>query len=40
LTNAIISLDRFKSALEDYNKYEPMEEPVEVEDDTEPEVEF
>jgi len=39
LTNAIISLDRFKSALEDYNKYEPTEEPVEVEDE-EPEVEF
>ena len=39
LAQAIISLDKFKLALEDYNKYEPTEEPVEVEDE-EPEVEF
>ena len=39
LAQAIISLDKFKASLEDYNKYEPTEEPVEVEDE-EPEVEF
>ncbi|DAD54638.1 TPA: hypothetical protein [Aquificae Joseph's Coat Spring virus] len=40
LAQAIISLDKLKSALEDYNKYEPTEEQVEVEDGLEPEVEF
>jgi len=39
LANAIISLDKLKGALEDYNKYEPSDEPVEVEDE-EHEVEF
>jgi hypothetical protein len=39
LANAIISLDKFKASLEEYNKYEPTEEPIEIEDE-EPEVEF
>jgi hypothetical protein len=39
LAQAIITLDKFKASLEDYNKYEPTDEPLEVEDE-EPEVEF
>jgi hypothetical protein len=39
LAQAVISLDKLKAALEDYNKYEPSEEP-EAEDEAEPEVEF